>query len=181
MPTLKKGTGHRYNSVTHSHDYKAWFIHISILKTNAQDADDVAATVNYEAMKKDPAVREAAVRFAQDHLGYETIDPDDAISEFIEHFRSFNINELTAGMDYNIVSGLATDAASTTNKDNARKAQQRLDDYTKLYQTYQALPGAFDAGGAPGAFLDYLEGIAKAPSTYIGIVPASLQVVQPQH
>ena len=74
-------------------------------------------------------------------------------------------------MDYNIVSGLATDAASTTNKDNARKAQQRLDDYTKLYQTYQALPGAFDAGGAPGAFLDYLEGIAKAPSTYIGIVP----------
>lgn len=143
----------------------------SIIKTNTQDADDVAATVNYEAMKKDPAVREAAVRFAQDHLGYETIDPDDAISEFIEHFRSFNVNELTAGMDYNIVSGLATDAASTTNKDNARKAQQRLDDYTKLYQTYQALPGAFDAGGAPGAFLDYLEGIAKAPSTYIGIVP----------
>tara|TARA_R100000322_G_scaffold147541_1_gene103950 strand:- start:246 stop:3779 length:3534 start_codon:yes stop_codon:yes gene_type:complete len=143
----------------------------SIIKTNTQDADDVAATVTYEAMKKDPAVREAAVRFAQDHLGYETIDPDDAISEFIEHFRSFNVNELTAGMDYNIVSGLATDAASTTNKDNARKAQQRLDDYTKLYQTYQALPGAFDAGGAPGAFLDYLEGIAKAPSTYIGIVP----------
>lgn len=143
----------------------------SIIKTNTQNADDVAATVNYETMKKDPAVREAAVRFAQDHLGYETIDPDDAISEFIEHFRSFNINELTAGMDYNIVSGLATDAASTTNKDNARKAQQRLDDYTKLYQTYQALPGAFDAGGAPGAFLDYLEGIAKAPSTYIGIVP----------
>jgi hypothetical protein len=143
----------------------------SIIKTNTQDADDVAATVNYEAIKKDPAVRDAAVRFAQDHLGYETIDPDDAISEFIEHFRSFNVNELTAGMDYNIVSGLATDAASTTNKDNARKAQQRLDDYTKLYQTYQALPSAFDAGGAPGAFLDYLEGIAKAPSTYIGIVP----------
>ena len=133
--------------------------------------NEIGVTKSYEAIKKDPAVREAAVRFAQDHLGYETIDPDDAISEFIEHFRSFNVNELTAGMDYNIVSGLATDAASTTNKDNARKAQQRLDDYTKLYQTYQALPGAFDAGGAPGAFLDYLEGIAKAPSTYIGIVP----------
>ena len=133
--------------------------------------NEIGVTKSYEAIKKDPAVRNAAVRFAQDHLGYESIDPDDAISEFIEHFRSFNINELTAGMDYNIVSGLATDAASTTNKDNARKAQQRLDDYTKLYQTYQALPGAFDAGGAPGAFLDYLEGIAKAPSTYIGIVP----------
>ena len=133
--------------------------------------NEIGVTKSYEAIKKDPAVRNAAVRFAQDHLGYETIDPDDAISEFIEHFRSFNVNELTAGMDYNIVSGLATDAASTTNKDNARKAQQRLDDYTKLYQTYQALPGAFDAGGAPGAFLDYLEGIAKAPSTYIGIVP----------
>lgn len=133
--------------------------------------NEIGVTKSYEAIKKDPAVRDAAVRFAQDHLGYETIDPDDAISEFIEHFRSFNVNELTAGMDYNVVSGLATDAASTTNKDNARKAQQRLDDYTKLYQTYQALPGAFDAGGAPGAFLDYLEGIAKAPSTYIGIVP----------
>ena len=111
------------------------------------------------------------MRFAQDHLGYETIDPDDAISEFIEHFRSFNINELTAGMDYNIVSGLATDAASTTNKDNARKAQQRLDDYTKLYQTYQALPAHLMLAVRTSAFLDYLEGIAKAPSTYIGIVP----------
>ena len=109
LADAKRGTGHRYNSVTHSTTTKRGSYTSSILKTNAQDADDVAATVSYE-IKKDPAVREAAVRFAQDHLGYETIDPDDAISEFIEHFRSFNINELTAGMDYNIVSGLATDA-----------------------------------------------------------------------
>ena len=117
--------------------------------------NEIGVTKSYEAIKKDPAVRNAAVRFAQDHLGYETIDPDDAISEFIEHFRSFNINELTAGMDYNIVSGLATDAASTTNKDNARKAQQRLDDYTKLYQTPHQL--------------------------ILVLYPASLQVLQPQH
>lgn len=131
--------------------------------------EEVASTKSYQSIKNDPTIRETAVRFAKDHLGYDDISEDDAISEFIEHFRSFNVNELTAGMDYNVVSGLATDADGQT--DNARKARQRLDDYTKLYQTYQSLPGAFDAGGAPGAFLDYLEGIAKAPSTYIGIVP----------
>ena len=132
-------------------------------------ASDIGSTKSYEGVKQNPDIRAAAVRFAKDHLGYDDISEDDAISEFIEHFRSFNVNELTAGMDYNIVSGLATDADGQT--DNARKARQRLDDYTKLYETYNSLPGAFDAGGAPGAFLDYLEGIAKAPSTYIGIVP----------
>ena len=131
--------------------------------------DEVISTKSYEAIKRNSDIRETAVRFAKDHLGYEDISEDDAISEFIEHFRSFNVNELTAGMDFNTVSALAKDADGT--KDNNKKAQQRLDDYTKLYQTFQSLPGAFDAGGAPGAFLDYLEGIAKSPSTYIGIVP----------
>lgn len=143
----------------------------SIINRNKAADDEIAVTQSYEQVKADPAIRAAAVRFAKDHLGFEDISEEDAISEFIEHFRSFNVNELTAGMDYNVVSGLATDAASETDKDNARKARQRLDDYTKLYQTYQAMPGAFDAGGAPGAFLDYVEGIATAPSTYVGILP----------
>ena len=37
--------------------------YIQYYQNKYADADDVAATVNYEAMKKDPAVREAAVRF----------------------------------------------------------------------------------------------------------------------
>ena len=62
--------------------------------------NEIGVTKSYEAIKKDPAVRDAAVRFAQDHLGYESIDPDDAISEFIEHFRSFNIVDSRHGLQH---------------------------------------------------------------------------------
>ena len=130
-----------------------------------------AAVNSYNAIKSDEEIRATALRFAEDHLGFSDLSEEEAIAEFIEHFRSFDVNELTAGRDYNIVSGLVTDAAEEGNIEGSDKARQRLADYTKLYQTYQRLPGAFSEGGAPGATLDYLEGLATAPSTYIGIVP----------
>lgn len=127
-----------------------------------------ASTVNYNAIKNNPAIREAAVRFGQQRLGYD-LSEDEAIDEFIEHFRSFDVNELTAGADYNYVSGIAADAAGETNQSDTvrEKAKQKLADYQLLYQTYNELP-AFDA---PGATLDYIEGLALAPSTYIGLIP----------
>ena len=46
----------------------------------------------YEGIKSDANMRARAVRFAKNHLGHENIDEDEAVDEFIEHFRQFNVN-----------------------------------------------------------------------------------------
>jgi len=140
---------------------------MSILQRSLQSSPETSS-FNYNALKNNPAIREAAVRFGQQRLGYD-LSEDEAIDEFIEHFRSFDVNELTAGADYNYVSGIAADAAGETNQSDTvrEKAKQKLSDYQLLYQSYNELP-AFDA---PGATLDYIEGLATAPSTYIGLIP----------
>ena len=124
----------------------------------------------YEGIKADANMRARAVRFAKNHLGHDNIDEDEAIDEFIEHFRQFNVNEVYAGMDYNYVSGLVTDAKAG----NAKK-QQELDDYRTLYSAFEQMPTFFEEGGsdASTAMLDYLGGIATAPSTYLSLlIPA---------
>ena len=142
--------------------------------TTLEEEDMGEALLNertYKQLIKDKDMQETAIRFAQDHLNYdENVSAEVAIPEFIEHFRSFDVNEFTSGMDYNIVSGLAKDAGQE-DLNGANKARQRLADYTKLYGAYESLPGAFEEEGAPGAVLDYLEGIAKAPSTWVSLVP----------
>jgi hypothetical protein len=109
--------------------------------------------------------KERAVRFAKDRLGFTEISPEDAIEEVVEHFRSFKVNEFTSGMDYNYTSAAAADAEKNP------RAKQRFEDYRDLYLSFESLPSAFDEGGAPNAFTDYLEGIATAPSTYVSILP----------
>ncbi len=128
----------------------------------------------YEGIKSDANMRARAVRFAKNHLGHENIDEEEAVDEFIEHFRQFNVNELYAGMDYNYVSGLVTDAKAG----NAKK-QQELDDYRNLYSAYEQMPSFFEEGGSDTstALLDYLGGIATAPSTYLSLlIPAGGKV-----
>ena len=109
--------------------------------------------------------KERAVRFAKDRLGFTEISPEDAIEEVVEHFRSFKVNEFTSGMDYNYTSAAAADSEKNP------RAKQRFEDYRDLYLSFESLPSAFDEGGAPNAFTDYLEGIATAPSTYVSILP----------
>ena len=128
----------------------------------------------YDGIKSDANMRARAVRFAKNHLGHENIDEEEAVDEFIEHFRQFNVNELYAGMDYNYVSGLVTDAKAG----NAKK-QQELDDYRNLYSAYEQMPSFFEEGGSDTstALLDYLGGIATAPSTYLSLlIPAGGKV-----
>lgn len=134
--------------------------------TGQRDQD--LSTINYENIRKNSAIREAAVRFAKDRLGADKITEEEAIDEFISHFRSFNVNEVTAGMDFNYVSGAAADATGKTKirPEAQEKAKRRLHDYRLLYSTFTELP-AFDA---PGAFEDYAGGIASAPSTYAGLL-----------
>jgi len=133
-----------------------------------EEVDAVTSEVNYNNIRNNSAIREAAVRFAKDRLGFDDITQDDAIEEFIEHFRSFNVNEVTAAYDYNYVSGAAADATGKTElRDKERnRAGQRLHDYRLLYSTFTELP-SFDA---PGAIGDYLGGLATAPSTYAGLL-----------
>lgn len=125
----------------------------------------ISEVKSYEDFRNNKAVREAAVRFAKDRLNYDDISEEDAVDQVIEHFRSGKVNEFTMGMDYNYVSAARADSVKN------EKAKQRFDDYANLYMGFEALPGAFDAGGAPNAFTDYLEGVAKAPSTWVGVLP----------
>ena len=113
----------------------------------------------YDGLRQNQIVLDAAKRFANDRLGYENMEGTDAFDEVIEHFRSFDVNEMTAARDYGYVSGLKTD-----NK------EEQMKDYILLFNAYDAMPNLYEEGHAPGAFLDYLEGIATAPSTYISLL-----------
>tara|TARA_R100001079_G_scaffold9974_1_gene4999 strand:- start:420 stop:3923 length:3504 start_codon:yes stop_codon:yes gene_type:complete len=113
----------------------------------------------YDGLRQNQVVLDAAKRFANDRLGYENMEGTDAFDEVIEHFRSFDVNEMTAARDYGYVSGLKTD-----------KKEGQLNDYRVLFNAYDAMPNLYEEGAAPGAFLDYAEGILTAPSTYIGLL-----------
>ena len=70
---------------------------------NSQEEDVSAAKVQKEIVTNS-AVQEAALRFAKDRHGMTDISVEDAMDEFVEHFREFNVNELTAAGDYRYVS-----------------------------------------------------------------------------
>jgi len=140
-----------------------------VIDTDEEDVaeiDDLGLEFNYDKWKNSDKLKDASIRFAKNHLGYDEINADDAVDETIEHFRKFSVNELTAARDYNYVSALVAD-----------KKQDQLTDYKQLYTAFEKLPTAFSRDAAPGAFLDYAEGIIKAPSTYLGLLlPAAGKV-----
>ena len=142
----------------------------SILDDIYSDREEVLASQADKNIIKNPAVREAAVRFVRDRLGRKDLSEDEAVDEYIEHFREFGVNELVAGGDYNYVSAAANDATGGTNLDNdaRERAGQRLSDYRLLYQTYNEMPAFSD--GFWKATGDYTEGLLKAPSTYVGLL-----------
>ena len=121
---------------------------------------------SYEAIKRNPAVFESAKRFLADRHNMTNVKDEDVIDEFIEHFRSFDVNEMTTAGDYGYVSAAAADAT----KKNDEKAKMRLADYRLLYQTFREMPAFYEEGGAENAFGDYVEGLLKAPSTYLGLL-----------
>ena len=133
---------------------------IQAIESDTEEVQAVKATKN--AMSN-TAIQDAAMRFAKDRLGQEDITKEEAMAEYIEHFRSFNVNELTAAGDFNYVSAAAADA--TKRKD--KKAAQRLSDYRLLYQAFEEMPAFSDGVGT--ATLDYIQGLATAPSTYVGL------------
>lgn len=111
----------------------------------------------YNQFQSNPNLRQAAVRFAQNHLGFDNPNAELAIDETIEHFRHFNVNEMTAAGDWNYVSGLKSDNNT-----------EELQDYKLLYEAYESLPNF--AGGVGSTIGDYVTGFATAPSTYAGLV-----------
>ena len=136
-----------------------------------EEINEAAAITAQKNIEDNSAVREAAVRFVQDRLGMTNItDPDVAMEEYIEHFRSFNVNEITAGGDYRYVSAAAADATETPDltQETREKAAQRLSDYRLLYQTFNEMPAFADSFLTAAG--DYAEGILTAPSTYLGLL-----------
>lgn len=124
------------------------------------------------AMKRtnqDTNIIEAAKRFVADRLGMTNVTDEEAMEEYIAHFRSFNVNEITAAGDYNYVSGLATDSEEPMrNGKPNEKAIKKMEDYRLLYSNFQEMP-AFQDGFLSTAG-DYASGLLTAPSTYVGML-----------
>ena len=131
-----------------------------------EESEYNAAAMTYDSMKQNDVVKDAARRFLEQRLGKTNISDEDLVDEVIEHFRSFDVNEMTTAGDLGYVSAAATGATEKKDQD----AQMRLADYRLLYQTYRQLPAFYEEGGAENAFDDYLEGLLKAPSTYLGLL-----------
>ena len=111
----------------------------------------------YEQFQQSPELKAAAMRFAKDRLGYDTITEEDAIDETLEHFRQFKVNELTAGRDWNYTSALAADGK-----------RQQINDYKSLYRASESIENF--GGGVLQTVGDYLGGIFTAPSTALGLI-----------
>ena len=88
----------------------------------AEEDEDISAAKVQKEIVTNSAVQEAALRFAKDRHGMTDISVEDAMDEFVEHFREFNVNELTAAGDYRYVS-----AAAAEIKQNVAMKMQRAD------------------------------------------------------
>ena len=129
-----------------------------------------SSTITVDTLRADNKTLEIAKRFAKDRNGItEELSDEQAIDNFLEHFRSFNVNEYTTGGDWNYVSAASAD--STANKQYSVKAKQKLDDYAYLYQKFHALPNFSE-----GWLGDYVKGLATAPSTLVGLIPMFGQI-----
>lgn len=127
------------------------------------------ASITLELIEKNPELRAAAKRFVASRLGQKDMTEEEAVEEYVEHFRKFSVNELTAASDFSYVSGIAADAAGDTklNSKQRAEAEQNLKDYQLLYTTFDKMDSW--GGGVFETLLDYGEGLLKAPSTYAGI------------
>ena len=134
-----------------------------VVADKQEEDEELLAVHATKNSNSNTAIQDAALRFAKDRFGMDNITPEEAVEEYIEHFRSFNVNELTAGGDYNYVSAAAADATERGDE----KAAQRLSDYRLLYQSFNELPAFSD--GVLTATGDYIAGLATAPSTYVGL------------
>ena len=128
------------------------------------DAEDVSAAKVQKEIVTNSAVQEAALRFAKDRHGMTDISVEDAMDEFVEHFREFNVNELTAAGDYRYVSAAAADATERGDE------VQRVDLATIACYIKHSVkcPAILTASGKPQAIT--LKVFWKAPSTYVGLV-----------
>ena len=130
----------------------------SVVADKQEEDEELLAVHATKNSNSNTAIQDAALRFAKDRFGMDNITPEEAVEEYIEHFRSFNVNELTAGGDYNYVSAAAADATERGDE----KAAQRLSDYRLLYQSFNELPAFSD--GVLTAMGDYIAGLATAPN-----------------
>tara|TARA_R110001632_G_scaffold185610_1_gene305941 strand:- start:979 stop:4713 length:3735 start_codon:yes stop_codon:yes gene_type:complete len=126
------------------------------------------SSITLELIEKNPELRAAAKRFVSSRLGQDDLDEDEAVELYVEHFRKFTVNEITAAGDFNYVSGVAADAQGKTKLGTEQRATaaQNLRDYQLLYTTFDKMESW--GGGTFETIKDYAEGVATAPSTYLG-------------
>jgi hypothetical protein len=103
----------------------------------------------------------------------DDISPEDALDLALEHFNKFDVNELTAINDFGYVSSLKADMENYAgvNEETYQDRLQQMNDYRLLFTAKNSLPYFFQEGGrGMTAVGDVLEGIAKAPSTWLGLL-----------
>ena len=113
---------------------------------------------NKEVLTTDDEFVTDARKFLTKREGYSEEDlasNDDVYDAYMEHFRYQDVNEVTAIRDLQY--------AQNANQEE----KDRFARLTMLYDT-KANEGFFDAAG------DYVQGIATAPSTYVGIASGGL-------
>jgi len=113
---------------------------------------------NKEVLTEDDSFLEDARIFLTNREGYskeELANPNDVYDAYMEHFRYQDVNEITALRDLQY--------AQNANEEE----KERFARLTMLYDT-KASEGFFNAAG------DYIQGVASAPSTYLGIASAGV-------
>lgn len=120
---------------------------------NPQDATPSGFTV--DDLKEDKQFLKQASSFLSKRTGNVYLEPEEITSKFMEHFRKGIVNELTLLEDL--------DYARTADDKSKRQMAYMMD----VYESVDADVSWEGAG-------DFAEGIATAPSTYLGLITGGM-------
>ena len=98
---------------------------------------------------------------------YLSASNEDIFDDFMNHFRYQDTNEVTAVKDLQYAQDLAEARRDTSNSQRAEDARKKLTAMHNVTMAYDKMTGE---SGTWDFFLDYAGSLAKAPSTYLGII-----------
>ena len=113
-------------------------------------------TLTRDELASDPEFLADASYFLRERNNVtELLDKNEIVDKFMEHMRYQNVNEITALRDL--------EYAQNANR-------QGKQTFARLIDAYDRIDDLEEASDYGRMMLDYAQGIATAPSTYLGIV-----------
>jgi len=92
---------------------------------------------------------------------------EEIFDDFMNHFRYQDTNEWTAGKDLQYAQDLAEASRDKNNLQRAEDARKKITAMHNVTMAYDKMTGE---SGTWDFFLDYAGSLAKAPSTYLGLI-----------